>query len=236
MKNSITNIIEMATKLDGRVLSDYLYEEQKKSDLSSKVFFGMLTAEINEIKKRDVKLINQLDDKGLIISYKYHLVDTLVESMYEQSLLEREITPKLARILGYNLPENLQKSDSIEPKKPPVLSGKSILIDTEIIEPLFDELKMYFEGKEEQLKTVLKGEDIFEKLAWPLNQNQFSNLFQRLHKTNGIKNNFSQITTWICKNFIQKNGKDFNEVSVYDTLREKSNPPKKNMRLFNDLF
>jgi len=113
MKNSITDIIEMATKLDGRVLSDYLYEEQKKSDLSSKVFFGMLTAEINEIKKRDVKLINQLDDKGLIISYKYHLVNILVESMFAQTLSERELTPKLARVLGYILPVDPLKSDEI---------------------------------------------------------------------------------------------------------------------------
>jgi hypothetical protein len=113
MKKSITDIIEMATKLDGRVLSDYLYEEQKKSDLSSKVFFGMLTAEINEIKKRDVKLINQLDYKGLIISYKYHLVNILVESMFEQTFSERELTPKLAKVLGYILPVDPLKSDEM---------------------------------------------------------------------------------------------------------------------------
>ena len=56
MNNKILSIIETATELDGRIIQDYLFDEQSKSDLSPKVFFGMLKSEIDKIKKRDVKL------------------------------------------------------------------------------------------------------------------------------------------------------------------------------------
>jgi hypothetical protein len=109
MKNKILEIIEKAIGLDSRIIEDYLFDEQKKSDLSTKVFFGMLKDEIEKIKKNDTNIITELNQKGLIILYKYHLLDVIVDGLFESSLNERELTPDLAKILGYKLPFESKK-------------------------------------------------------------------------------------------------------------------------------
>jgi hypothetical protein len=110
MTNSINQIIETAVKLDSKILEDYLYEMQSQSNLDSKVFFGLLKTELKEIKKRDKEEIDRLEKSGLILFYKYHLLEIIVDMIFEGEFLRRDITPKMARVLGYDIKPSQKKS------------------------------------------------------------------------------------------------------------------------------
>lgn len=112
---------------------------------------------------------------------------------------------------------------------------------TETKEKVFTALKGFFPGREDSLNKVLGGQKIEEKLLFPNQQNSFSEVFSRLSYNNKILNEFTEIRDWICTyfQFRYKKGtteeiKDFNKSSVYDTLRRKTEPTKRN-RILQDL-
>jgi hypothetical protein len=113
------------------------------------------------------------------------------------------------------------------------IETKSLIIDPEIRTSLFDGLKQYFEGKESELKNLLDSKKIPEKLVWPLNQNQLADLFLRLNYNDFIKNDKTEIKSWLAENFTLSSG-PINEGTVYDTLKRKSEI-KKDKRILEDL-
>lgn len=82
--------------------------------------------------------------------------------------------------------------------------------------------------------SLLNGEEIEGKLLWPKNQNQLVDLFKRLIDNGKIDHNLTDCKNWICKNFLQNDGKEFSKESVYDILRGKS-PCTKSRRILTDL-
>lgn len=130
-----------------------------------------------------------------------------------------------------------KEKPNIEPEKDSKIHQvpiKSLILESNVIEPLFEGLKPYFEYREDDLKELLFGGKISRKLLWPLNQNQLVDLFKRLIESQKINHNLTEVKNFICENFYQKNGKDFNPDSVYDVLRAKSNCTK-GKRILTDL-
>jgi len=113
------------------------------------------------------------------------------------------------------------------------IETKSVIINTEIRTKLFDGLKQYFKGQESELENLLNSKQISEKLVWPLNQNQLADLFLRLTYNGFIKNNKTEIKSWLAENFTLSSG-PINESSVYDTLKRKSDA-NKDKRILEDL-
>jgi hypothetical protein len=126
-------------------------------------------------------------------------------------------------------PPTEQKDSKLEPEQP----GKRIIFkDAETIDKIHSELKGFFDSKETELLEVLKGNSIPEFLLFPHNQNKFVEVFRRLKYNGYVLNNLSEIRDWICSTFMfVKNGnpntKPFNESTVYDILKGKSEPTKK---------
>jgi hypothetical protein len=113
---SIKQIIETAAELDGGIVEDFLYDMQKQSNLRAKVFFGLLNAELDKIKKRDREEIEKLERRGLIIFYKYFLLDILIDGIFEKESSRIDLTPQMAKVLGYNIVPNT--IDLSKTKKP----------------------------------------------------------------------------------------------------------------------
>ncbi|MFN3759286.1 MAG: hypothetical protein ACK4SF_08730 [Algoriphagus aquaeductus] len=110
---------------------------------------------------------------------------------------------------------------------------RSLIINSEIRTSLFDGLKQYFVDKESELENLLSSKKIPDKLVWPLNQNQLADLFLRLSYNGFIKNNKTQIKSWLAENFTLSSGQ-INESSVYDILKRKSEI-NKDKRILEDL-
>lgn len=152
----------------------------------------------------------------------------------------------------------LKASQIIEEKKAGSVpsTNESLLKSTEINQPvlpnisfdspetkdkLFLALKGFFPGQEGQLKDVLDGHRIEEKLFFPSLHSSFSEVFCRLKYNNKILDDLTVIRDWICANFqfryrkgIVDRIQDFNEDSVYGVLTRKAEPVKKN-RILQDL-
>ncbi len=122
-----------------------------------------------------------------------------------------------------------QKDSKLEPEQP----GKHIIFkDAETINKIHSELKGFFDGKGTELLEVLQGNSIPEILLFPHNQNKFVEVFRRLKYNGYVLNNLSEIRDWICSTFkFVKNSNPkthpFNKNTVYDILRGRGEPTKK---------
>lgn len=156
------------------------------------------------------ELLDKID--SFLLSYRFKLVDRL---------FERKI-------------QELEKSELKQEPEPNLIENEHlIIIDAEIRPKLFEGLKQYFEGQEPILENLMNSTKINEKLVWRLNQNQLAELFSRLAYNGFIKNNKTQIKSWLAENFTLLNGQ-INESSVYDILKRKSEV-KKDKRILEDL-
>ncbi len=107
--------------------------------------------------------------------------------------------------------------------KPPV---RGILFsNSETIDKLWEVLKGFFPGHEEDLKKVLNDEQVTNKLIFPHNQNKLVDVFRRLKDNSLCISNATEIRDWLCKNFQFhfKRGKvsqirDLNTSTVWDLL------------------
>lgn len=101
-------------------------------------------------------------------------------------------------------------------------------IEPKIIDPLFEGLKSYFDGREKDLKELLSGENISKKLYFKSTGNKLTDVFYRLHENGEMILNNKQITAkWICDNFENLNQKtkqrsEFKYDVVYKQLTNKS--------------
>jgi hypothetical protein len=245
MESSVSEIIKTAIELDESVIKNYLIEQKNESRDSPQIFYWKLKAKILEIKQENPNAMKWLlhedlggwfEDMGLInrniykegialqsgqgrflehlekLINKFEMISNVVNSLIEQN----------------SLFSNTSKEKNIL-KKP---SHAAIIINSDIVNKLFDGLKQYFEGKEEELMKVLTGKAISEKLIWPLNQNQLADLFLRLSYNEFIKNNKTEIKIWLVQNFTLANG-EINSSTIYETLTRKNEINKQNRILEN---
>jgi hypothetical protein len=217
----IKQIIEIAFDLDSRVLEDYLYEMQSQSNLTPKVFFGMLKSEIGIIKTRDKELIGDLEKKGLMIFYKYHLLDILVDGIFFNECNKTKLTPKLARILGYDIelnPIELKKT-----KQPPHKKKTSYVWQTNPDKEL-PELYSLMIGKYKliapdttikQFTATFTGQEIesINPIKWHQdNASELLYFIEKLGQSNNIEHNPKRADYQKLKAcFVKPDGSQFNE-------------------------
>lgn len=245
MESSVSEIIKTAIELDESVIKNYLIEQENESRDSPKIFYWKLKAKILEINQENPNAMNWFlhedlggwfEEMGLInrniykegialqngqgrflehlekLISKFEMISNIVDSLIEQNSLFSGISKAKNKL-----------------KKP---SPAAIIIDSDIVNKLFDGLKQYFDGKEEELKKVLTGKAISEKLIWPLNQNQLSDLFLRLLENGYIQNNKTELTNWLVENFTLVN-RGLNATSIYQVLTRKFKTSKSNRILEN---
>jgi hypothetical protein len=231
MDNDFLKILRTALSCPTENIEEYLIEEQIKSSLSPKIFFGILLKEIqnqeNEVNSKQLfeDLLRpygwphtrngELDSRFFEekkISFVYHqslgLLKNIIKALIEKSKYSTKSSTK-----GQNRPTTL-------------------IFDSNIKDQLFSGLKPYFKDKEVELEILLSGGIIDEKLVWPLNQNQLSDLFLRLKDNGYITNNKTEIKKWLINNFTLVSG-DLNPNSIYETLTMKSPAGKTNRILEN---
>lgn len=162
------------------------------------------------------------------------------DNLMEWAIFEKERLLKKMSGGQSSLKQSLTILDKIQNEKSKIteapqteIQTKPFIIDPIIRSRLHEGLKQYFEGKDAELENVLNSKQNSEKLVWPLNQNQLAELFLRLSYNGYIKNNKTEIKSWLKENFTLMSG-SLNEVTVYETLKRKSDI-KKNMRILEDL-
>jgi hypothetical protein len=248
MEINVSNIFNTAIILESRTIKKYLIEEQEKSGHSPEVFFGLLLSHIKQISIE--KKIENLNGKVLELTYDLKIFDEEVAptlSDFRRDYNRRKKTEKLeeakAKATNYKLFDEivnrLLEKDSLisvtskASKNQKKTKPKTITIDTDIKNELFDGLKQYFSDKEDELKKLLTEGTISEKLVWPLNQNQLADLFLRLSYNGFIMNDKTEIKNWLVQNFTLAN-RELNSSSIYETLTRK-NEIKKEKRILENL-
>ncbi|PZX52454.1 hypothetical protein LV84_03460 [Algoriphagus ratkowskyi] len=130
-----------------------------------------------------------------------------------------------------------EKEQNSEPEENP--NEKSISINSMVLTNLIKELSVYFEGKEDDLKKVLSGEEIEQILYFENNGNKLTDVFFRLHEAGKIQNNKNITAKWICDNFENKNQKSgrskYKFEVVYKQLTDMSGPINKKRRICENL-
>ena len=135
-------------------------------------------------------------------------------------------------VLGSKDVDRFKKDSSTIPQNDKI----TILFDSpETLDKLFGAMKPLFpKEREEDFSNLLKGKPLIEKLDFPLNQNQLSDIFRRLYETNRILNSKVQITNWLYQNFTNK-GECLGS-SIYDNLTKAKYQTSKSKRLYTDIF
>ena len=253
MESSISDIIKTAIELDERQIENYLIEQQEKSKDSPQIFYEKLKSKIKEINQENPNAMKWLfhedlggwfEDMGLInrniykegialqsgqvrflehlekLISKFEIMSNIVNNLIEQVSLISD-SSKAITLNKKNYSKNLKKI------KPEIL-----IFVSAIKNELFNGLKQYFPGKDDELKKLLNAETISEKLVWPLNQNQLADLFLRLSYNGFINNNKTEIKIWLVKNFTLTD-RELNSSTIYDTLKRKFEIKKQNRILEN---
>lgn len=240
-------IFNTAINLNSGTIEKYLIEEQKKSSFSPQVFFDLLLSHTKKISIS--KEIEYLNGKVLELTYDLKNFDEEVAPTlsdlsreYNRTKKTKKLEEAKAKATNYELfheivnrqleQDSLISGTSKANKNLKKTKPSRIIINSDIVNKLFDGLKQYFEGKEEELKKVLTGKAISEKLIWPLNQNQLSDLFLRLLANGFIQNNKTELTNWLVENFTLVD-KGLNTTSIYQVLTRKFKTSKRNRILEN---
>jgi len=242
-----SEIFNTAINLNNGTIKKYLIEEQKNSIYSPQVFFGLLLSHTKKISIS--KEIEYLKGRVLELTYElkiFDLEDAPTLSNWNREYIRTKKTKKLeeakAKATNYELFDEIvnrlleqdflisdtsKANKNLKKTKP-----KTITIDTNIKNKLFDGLKQYFSDKEDELKKLLTEGTISEKLVWPLNQNQLADLFLRLSYNGFIMNDKTEIKNWLVQNFTLAN-RELNSSTIYETLTRKNEIKKENRILEN---
>lgn len=158
----------------------------------------------------------------------YNLCDGSIAKLGDVSTPDSEPST----VLGSKDVDRFKKDSSTIPQNDKI----TILFDSpETLDKLFGAMKPLFpKEREEDFSNLLKGKPLIEKLDFPLNQNQLSDIFRRLYETNRILNSKVQITNWLYQNFTNK-GECLGS-SIYDNLTKAKYRTSKRKRLYTDIF
>lgn len=237
MDNDFLKILRTALSCPTENIEEYLIEEQIKSSISPKIFFGILLKEIqnqeNEVKSpwpMDLQRPSTwpltktgefdsrfFDDKKISFAHSTRL-----------GLLKNIISTLIEKAKYPSKSSNPNNGDETKDQS----GSRTLIISSTIKDELFDGLKPYFFGKEDELKKLLSGEAISEKLVWSLNQNQLADLFLRLSYNGFIKNDKTEIKNWLVQNFTLAD-RELNSSTIYETLTRKNEIKKENRILEN---
>lgn len=123
------------------------------------------------------------------------------------------------------------------PVKIPLIK-QIIFTDKDTIVSLYDGLEIFFPEHQNELKDVLDGKKIQQKLIFPSHVNQFVDVFRKCKDNRLITNDMTEIRDWLCANFQfkYKRGnieeiRDLNPSTVWDQLRGARGVPTKKSRL-----
>jgi hypothetical protein len=238
MDNDFLKILKTAVRCPVENIEEYLIEEQLKSHLSPKIFFGILLKEIqnqvNEVKSPERQDLLRPSTWPLTRTGEF---DSSFFDDEKNSLVYSSKLGLLKIIINTLIEKAKYPSKSSNPKSKDDTKNQSrtriLIIDSTIKAQLFDGLKQYFSDKEDELKKLLTEGTISEKLVWPLNQNQLADLFLRLNYNGYIMNDKTEIKNWLVQNFTLAN-RDLNSSSIYETLTRK-NEIKKEKRILENL-
>lgn len=114
------------------------------------------------------------------------------------------ISNNKAKILELNKSDSNSVADLVHERNTSnVKINPKILVfkGSETISRVYDDLKGFFEGKEELFLKALNCEETNEKLLFPGNQNKFVEIFDRIKYNGFIISDYSSIIKWIIDNF-----------------------------------
>ena len=198
----------------GEVLAQYLvYLYVKSPNIKNKLSASNLSP---KEKKKNLKyilpLFESVKNSLVIKSEPGDKTHKKLLDFYEGKIVEIQ-----------NLINELEK----EPEPAEDEDNLLITIDEVIIPNLLKGFKLYFSKEDfKLLNPLLKGKTVKRKLIFKANQTQFAEIFFRLTYHKKIKENYRQITKWLCNWFCHKNTKtsdpeNLNEATVYDVVRGK---------------
>lgn len=211
-------------------------------DILKKILYGEIKFEKNE----DLELSNRLClDYILLLQLLLNEFKSQAEKLIKQSIIISEDSTNYLRSLTYETTTSnsilnnytTSKAPEIKPvnkhlgsvaKKPQKSPNIKIIKHVEL---LYNELRPYFEGSEDDLKKVLSGEEPSGQLIFPYHQNSFVELFRRLRYNRLILNSSTEIAKWICAYFSYSSTNDMKEIkpfnydSVYTVLTKDRDQP-----------
>lgn len=237
MDNDYLKILKTALRCPIENIEQYLIEEQLKSNLSKKIFFVILLDEIqnqeNEVKspwRRDLLRPSTWPHTRTGEFDSSFFYDEKISFVYSPRLviLKNVISTLIKKAKYPSKSSNPNNGDETKDQS----GSRTLIISSTIKDELFDGLKPYFFGKEDELKKLLSGEAISEKLVWSLNQNQLADLFLRLSYNGFIKNDKTEIKNWLVQNFTLAD-RELNSSTIYETLTRKNEIKKENRILEN---
>ncbi len=216
------------------LLSDRKLQIEKMrqgDDLKDAGYVGVLEKWFNEEIAFLDKLAPLIKERNDLVPDK-PAISKLMKKHYE-ALIEMGYKVPIEWFVG-DAPENLPGQTIVSTH-----FKRSITFSSpEIQEKLFDLLKGYFPGKEEDLKKALNGEQLKEKLTFPHNQNKLVEVFKRLKYNGYILESKYQINRWLRANFKYQyeRGKEravrnLSEVTIKQLLSSGKGEPKKEQRI-----
>jgi len=129
-------------------------------------------------------------------------------------------------------PSEEQPPTRVRVKPPPKKPQRITFSKPELLNKLFEELKGFFPGRENDLRKALKGEKFVTLLNFPHNQNKLVEVFRRAKYNGIIISDPHEIRDWLCQNFTyfnkaEQQNNPLNPESVSSILYGKSEPTKK---------
>jgi len=110
-----------------------------------------------------------------------------------------------------------------------------ILLDQDQFDELYRELCKFFDvGDHSDLKRLLQGGSIDQKITFLSNQNRFVEVFRRLKYNGFLFESSTVIRNWLCHNFLylSKTGaRKLNTHSVWDILSKAKGGPSPKSRI-----
>lgn len=148
----------------------------------------------------------------------YHLL-----CMYKSEVEEMAIVDLI-------LPPNIDSNQTINGSK--ISRNQIMFSDHTVRHAVYDILKIYFVGREDDFKNLLFGKPLIDRLLFPHNQNKFVEVFKRLKCNNLIANTYTEIAHWLSSNFnyFYKKGKieqirPFNTTTALDIFTKGQGEP-----------
>ncbi|MEX2336347.1 MAG: hypothetical protein WD555_03650 [Fulvivirga sp.] len=119
-------------------------------------------------------------------------------------------------------------------------SDNAISFAPNVVDKLFEGLKLHFEEKKNLLETLLQGQKINEMLCFESNGNKLTDVFYRLHEKGEILSDKKVTAKWICENFKNRNQRkkdisNYKYSTVYKQLTNMSGGIDKSKMICKDL-